>query len=242
MTEMISIHMNETGLSTTDEAKEIASNLYSELSAICTVNSATTQAVATGHARAAQTFLKDLESSRKAVKAPVIEIGRRIDALADELAAPVKAEMNRVGQMVAKFQSAEAVRVEQERKEREKKEREAMEAVRLAAEAERKAAEAMKDEAGLAKAVEAEAEAKRKETEMYATLTAPQPAAVKAKGSVTKKVLRWEVTDIAALYKAAPHLCRIEPNAAAIKATCNASSSIAGLRLWEELDTNFRSL
>lgn len=240
-TELLHVELLDNGISTTDEAQIIASNLHTELAEITLVDSPATQAIATQRAVAAQTFLKQLEKSRKDVKAPILEIGRKIDALADELAAPVTAEMKRVGGLVAKFQQAEAIRVERERAEREKREREAMEAARLAAEAERKAAEAMKDEASLAAAVKAEAEAKQKEAEMYQTLTAPKPAAVKASGSVTKKVLRWEVTDIHALYKAAPHLVKLEPNVMAIKSTCSSKDNLPGLRVWDELDTNFRS-
>ena len=240
-TELIHVELLDNGINVTDDAQSIASNLHSELAEIVRVDSPATQAVATERAVNAQSFLKRLEASRKAVKAPILELGRRVDALADELAAPVTAEMKRVGGLVAKFQQAEAVRVEQERIERQKREQEAMAAARLAAEAERKAAATMQTEADLQKAIEAEAAAKAKEAEMYKTLTAPVPAPVKAAGSVTKKVMRWEVTDIHALYKAAPHLVRMEPNAAAIKASCVASQTIPGLKLWEELDTNFRS-
>lgn len=237
------ILVNATGctIETTADAQEIASNLHTELAEVQVVDSPATQASATAKAVGAQKFLKELEACRKAVKAPVLELGRRIDGLADELAAPVKEQMDRVGRLVAKFQQAEAVRVEQERIEREKREREAMEAARKAAEAERKAAEAMQTDTDLQKAIEAEAAAKQAEAEMYKTLTTPAPAPIKAAGSVTKKVLRYEVTDIHALYKAMPHLVKLEPNVSAIKACCRATQQVPGLRLWEELDTNFRS-
>jgi hypothetical protein len=75
---------------------------------------------------------------------------------------------------------------------------------------------------------------------MYATLTAPAPAPVKAAGSVTKKVLRYEVTDIKAAYAAAPHLFSVEIKASAVNATCNADSKIPGMKFWEELQTTFR--
>jgi hypothetical protein len=239
-TELIHVELLDNGISTTDEAQIIASNLQNELAAIVVVNSPPTQAAATAIAVQAQGFLKQLEASRKSVKQPILEIGRKIDALADELAAPVKEQMQRVGGMVAKFQECERVRVEQERIERQKREHEAMEAARKAAEAERKAAEAMKDEASLAAAVKAEADAKQKEAEMYAELTKPQPAAVKATGSVTKKVLKYEVTDLAAAYAAAPHLFSVEIKPSAVNATCHADTKIPGLKFWEELQTTFR--
>jgi hypothetical protein len=116
-----------------------------------------------------------------------------------------------------------------------------MEAARKAAEAERRAAEQMQNEADLAKAVEAEAEAKRKEAEMYAELTKPQPSAVKATGSVTRRVLRYEILDLKALYAAAPHLCTLEISPAAIKATCNVNTKLPGIRFFEELASSFRA-
>jgi hypothetical protein len=89
-------------------------------------------------------------------------------------------------------------------------------------------------------AVEAEAAAKLREKQMYDTLTAPTPSAVKASGSVTKKVLRYEVTDIKAAYAAAPHLFSVEIKPSAVNATCNADSKIPGMKFWEELSTSFR--
>jgi membrane protein involved in colicin uptake len=240
-TELMTVALSDYSINSTDEAKEIASNLHTELTAIATVTTPDAQLVATNVARDAQSFLKRLEASRKAVKSPVLEIGRKVDALADELAAQVKAEMQRVGALVAKFQQAEAIRVEQERIERQKREAEAMAAARDAARKERELAEKMQSEADFAKALEAEAEAKRKEAAMYATLTAPQPAAIKAEGSATRRVLRYEVTDIKAAYAAAPHLFSVEIKPSAVTSTCNKDTVIPGMRFWEELTTSFRS-
>jgi hypothetical protein len=240
-TELIHVELTGTSILTTDEAKEIASNLHTELAALTLVNSPATQAAATDKARNAQSFLKRLEADRKAVKAPVLELGRKIDTLADDLAAPVKTEMNRVGALVAKFQTAEAARVEAERRDREAKERAAMqakfEADRLAREAEAK----LTNEADLQKAIEAEEEAKRKESLMYAELTKPQPVAVKAVGSATTPVLRYEVLDIKVAFAAAPHLFSVEIKPSAVNATCNADTVIPGMRFWSELTTSFRS-
>ena len=240
-TELIRVDILDNGIATTDEAREIASNLHTELAAVVAVNSPATQSTATEKARDAQSFLKRLEAARKDVKAPILDLGRKIDALADELAAPVKEEMKRVGGMVAKFQTAEAARVADEQRARQAAEQAAMkakfEADRLAREAEA----TITSEADLAAAIKAEEAAKAKEAEMYAELTKPQPAAVKASGSATRKVLRIEVTDIHALYAAAPHLVKLEANITAIKSTCDKNSHFPGLKLWEELDTSFRS-
>ena len=241
MKELITVLVTENGIFTTEEAQSQSYALSNELVEITVVNSPETQEAATKVAVAGQAFVKEVEASRKAVKAPVLELAKRIDTLADELSAPVKGEMVRVGALVAKFQQAEAERVKREREDREKKELAAMEAARLAAQKEREAVAAMNDEASLAKAVAAEEEAKRKEKEMYATLTAPAPAAIKAKGSATRTVLKFEVTDIHALYAANRALVKLEPNTAAIKAICVAGQEIPGLKVWEEQATSFRA-
>lgn len=240
-TELLHLELLDNGVSTTDEARSIASNLHTELSAITVVNSPATQSAATEIARDAQSFLKLLEASRKDVKAPILEIGRKVDKLADELAAPVKQEMDRVGKMCSKFREAEQARVAQEAKEKREREFAAMnakvEADRLAREAEAK----ITNEADLQAAIKAEAEAKAKQQAMYDELTKPPPAVNKSEGSTTKKVLMIEVLDIHALYKAAPHLVKLEANIAAIKATCNKDSHFPGLKLTEENATSFRS-
>ena len=111
-------------------------------------------------------------------------------------------------------------------------------------EADRKAREAeakIESEADMAAAIKAEEEAKAKEALMYAELTKPAPAAVKAEGSVTRKVLRYEVTDMAAAFAAAPHLFKVEIKASAVNSTCNEHTKIAGMRFWTELASSFRA-
>ena len=240
--ELISVEIQENGIFTTDEAQVVASNLSSELMSVKVVNSPETQAVATEIAVKAQKFIKEVEACRKSVKAPVIELGKRIDKLADELSAPVKEEMQRVGTMVAKFQTAEAARVAKEQQERRMLEIQAMSAK---FEADKKAAEAaagMQTEAELQAAVAAETEAKRKEKEMYDTLTAPAPAAIKASGSVTKQVLRYEILDQALAFHHAPHLFKVEIKPSAVNATCNADTKIPGMLFWTEAATSFRGV
>ena len=239
--ELMTVEVEEHGIFATDEAQSLASNLHTELTGITLVDSPATQLAATEVARRAQGFLKELEASRKSVKQPVLEIGRHIDKLADELAAPVKTEMQRVGAMVAKFQTLEESRVAVEKLTRENAEREAMRAKFAAEDAARIKEAGITNEADLAKAIQAESDAKAASDAAYRTLTAPMPSAVKATGSVTKKVLRYEVTDIHALYKAMPHLVKLEANVAAIKSTCTADMVIPGLKLWEETTTSFRS-
>lgn len=68
------------------------------------------------------------------------------------------------------------------------------------------------------------------------SLLADQPTINRAHGQQSRELLRWEVTDIEALYKARPDLCRIEPSAKAIQALCipEMPNLPPGLKLWWE--------
>jgi hypothetical protein len=84
------------------------------------------------------------------------------------------------------------------------------------------------------------AEAKTEE-QFQAVMAEPTAAARVARGQQLRKVLRWEVTDIAALVKARPDLCKIEPKGSAIQAVCipEMPNLPPGLKLWWEEKTVF---
>lgn len=66
---------------------------------------------------------KGLEKDRTAMKAPVLEIGRSIDAAAKKASEPLVAEKDRIGLLIYTFQKSEQERAERERKEAEEKAR-----------------------------------------------------------------------------------------------------------------------
>ena len=102
-----------------------------------------------------QTIVKSVEKTRKDIKAPVLDIGRKIDNTAATYTAPIEVEINRVNALVTQYQIAERVkaaelerrrlaelaRIERERAEAERKEAERLRAILAAQEAERKARE-----------------------------------------------------------------------------------------------------
>jgi len=166
-----------------------------------------------------------------------------------------QAEQRRVAEE-ERVRQVELQRLERERQAAEQLAREEADRIRLAGEqAEREAAarEAqITNEADLAKAVEQEAarkaesarqqaladaaaeEARKASEASQAALRAPLPEARKIGGMPVQKKLRFEVTDIHALYKARPELVKLEVKPSAILATCFASQLIPGLKLWEE--------
>lgn len=217
-------------------------------------------------------LLKACETGRKAIKEPVLDLGRRIDATAAQYAAELTQESDRLSRLVSahvekkrreaeeaeRKRQAELRRIEEERlaAEREAKRkadeeaaqraREAqalIDAARNAAEAERikqQAAEAA-ERARLAQeraAFDAEQAAKARAAQV---MNAPVKAAPKIEGVSVRKVWRFEVTDIRALYAARPDLVDLIPRTREINTAIAAGTQIPGLKAWQEAETRVRA-
>ena len=65
------------------------------------------------------------------------------------------------------------------------------------------------------------------------------PAEAQAQGQTLRKVLKWEVTDLRALYLARPELCKLEAKASAINVSCVPEMPVPGLKLWWENAATF---
>jgi len=177
---------------------------------------------------------KAVETSRKDVKAPVLEVGKRIDAVAKDYMSPLEAEGKRLSVLVGSYQEAARKKAEREREEAARVQAEAI------AEMHRKQAEAAQSgDADAADAARAEAADKIAE----AQLTAINAEGPKADGITTRTNWKFEVADIHSLFAARPELCIIEPNGAAIRAVIKASrgAAIPGLRIWQEAAAVVRS-
>lgn len=77
--------------------------------------------------------IKRMEASRVEVKAPVLDLSKRIDKMASDFSAPIQAELDRVKRLVSDHHAKEAARIAEEnrkREEAERKEREAAEKLR----------------------------------------------------------------------------------------------------------------
>ena len=174
-----------------------------------------------------KSLTRSIEDSRKEVKAPVLEVGRRIDAVAKDYLGPLDTEAKRLSVMVGSYQEA-AVRKAAKLREEEAK-------IQAAAVEEMLA----KQNAAAAAGDEAAGDAAREEAaniiaaSQIASTNAEGP---KADGIVTRTAWKFEVSDIDALYAARPELCAISPNNAAIRAVLkgNNGKPIAGLRIWQE--------
>lgn len=199
-------------------------------------------------------ILKALENSRVAVKAPVLKLGRAIDAKAKEAAIELAKESARLNEQVKAYyremeRKADAARrlaekLAQAKREKAEAEARAADADRRRLEAE--AARAKSDEEASRLRAEAEererqsAIAKARAEEVQAKeISAPE----KADNMTVRKVWKHEVTDLAALYKARPELVALEPRTNEINRAVRADGlrECPGLRIWQETDTTIRS-
>ena len=217
--------------------------------------------------RDAKAYLGLVEASRVATKAPLLEQGRQVDALAQELTARLTVEAKRIGQVLGAFTAEQSRKAEEARQlawqeeqrilreaqEKERQEREKAEAAQR--ELERKQSVARTEE-NRAK-YEAEAEQRRLKaeqeqaqrdlaTEQQIIATRQQAvnvAAAKPAGISSRRVLKYEITDIVALYEAAPMLVKLEPAPAALKEALKSlrtDQTLPGVKHWYEADVSVR--
>lgn len=193
---------------------------------------------------------KTVEESRKAIKAPVLTLGRDIDSAASDFVEDLERESARLSRLAGAYQ-AEEQRKAREAEEARKREEERIERERL--EAERKASEEADEKAKSAVTLEdlekaeeererAEEEARRKAAEATAATVISAPvSAPRVSSLATVPVTKFELTDINALYAARPDLVELVPKRAAINEAIKTNKSIPGLRIWEETQAMVRA-
>lgn len=219
------------------------------------------QACAVDCLRDINCLLKLVEKSRTEVKAPVLDIGRKIDGLAKNFSNPLTVEVQRINKLVTAYQvaerqkaealerarQAELARIEAERRaaiEAEAKRlRELQEAQDRAHEAFTKAERKQAEQEAAALAAKADEERKRidalKAEQAKAQII--QRAPEKPIGLVVKDVWKFEVTNIWELASRNADLVRIEPNASAINAAISRGlRTCPGLRIYSETQTGVR--
>lgn len=220
------------------EARDLRDKLLVEIREVTAVSDAFDADVAADVLKRATQLARGIEADRTTVKAPILALGKKIDALAKEITAELNDEIGRVSRVLGSYQLAEKQKAEAaERLARD-------EARRIQAEAEQQAREA-------AKAADSETEALAAASEIMDTAAAKivetrkaivSTVAPKAADTAVRVDVCFEVTDIVALYAARPELVNLEPNGAAIRAICKANPKLQlpGLRHWTEAKTNIR--
>lgn len=202
--------------------------------AIVIVDDEFAQELAVEAQRELKRILKDVEQCRTTVKAPVLDITRKIDTLAKDFVAVVKEQSDRVERLLSSYalkliREAEAKeRVRQAEIARVKREQETL--AREAAE------KAIISDAPVVIVPAANALDKQLSTlQMH-----PVSALIKSEGQTVTKVRRYEVSDIAALYSARPDLCEIVPRPSLINSAIKHCDSIPGLKIWDDVRTTVR--
>lgn len=218
------------------EAKTLRDLLLVDAATVTTVADRIDADSAVEVLRSLSSFLKDIEAQREAVKAPVLKIGRDIDALAKELVAEIKIHEARISRLCGSFEAEERRKAEDARR---SAENESARIAFAAAEQTRKAVQAAPDQHAAIVACDNIAGASQtaiREVKQAALAIAPPKVAE----SQLRSTPKFEVTDMAAFYAAKPELVRLETNDAAIRAILKANPNIKiqGLRHWTEEKLN----
>jgi SMC interacting uncharacterized protein involved in chromosome segregation len=218
-------------ISITPEAIQEKQSLIQMASKITAVTDAQTSHVARNTMKLVNDMMIEVEKSRKEVKAPVLQVGERIDTAARDFVKELNDQKTRLNGLISEHAAEQArlareaaekqrqIELEQARLEAEQA-RQKAEAERLQREAELAAANAKnaKQRAAAQKAAEearlkAEAEAERLRQEQEDAEAKMRQAEMEAEDVVVvrgvKPTLDYEVVDIHLLYKAYPGLCDI---------------------------------
>jgi hypothetical protein len=179
---------------------------------VLTVEDNDQSADAAWHVRNLASLRIETERCRKAIKEPVIAIGKRIDKAAKEFLGDIEAEEDRLKRLIGQH----AAEVARKRAEAEAAERKAADEARRAREAAEAAAQAAEESGRLADLVVAkQAEAERMATLAARSECAEVTAAAKVADGV-RFVWDFEVLDVHVLARHHPELVRIEPKRAEI--------------------------
>lgn len=255
------------GLSIAPDAISAKAELIQSASAIVTVTSAGESDSAREQVKLLAAMRNLVEKSRKAVKDPVLKVGKDIDAKASEFVAEIETEEKRLTGLIGSFaqeqekirreeaRKAEAARLEAQRLEEEKAR---LERERIAAEEKaRKEAEGKTGLEALQAEASAEEERQRREEEDRKLQEASDAAKAAQQTSIAalvesgpkgvSMVLDFEVLDAAAFFKAYPDLCKIEVKRAETLARLKATKEqkgiipeVVGLRVFETTKVSTR--
>lgn len=179
-------------------------------------------------------FMRDAEALRTQLTRPLLSAQKGLKAIVDQHLAPLEIELIRLERLAADWLAQEKRRVDRERQEQDDRLAKLMQE-RLDAEARAaKAASDVQTEADLAVAIENEALARHAAAMVQQQVAEPLAKVERARGQSSRQVLRWECTDIVALYNARPDLVKLTPSASLIQELCVPECPVPGLKMWWE--------
>lgn len=189
--------------------------------------------------RRLKTFEVSIEQARTQAKAPVLEIGKKIDELAKELVDQLKVETGRISRVLGAFELEERRKADAARYAAEQ------EARRIAEEARLKSLEVRAAAPDALAADRASDRVTEKAVEQIVALkqVAAASTVTRQAGTTVREDVCFEVIDLQALYSFNPTLVVLEPNGSAIRAILRANPNlqVPGLRHWREAKLNVRT-
>ena len=206
---------------------------------VTAVTNSTEDGFATQRRRDIKRLLAEVETTRKAIKQPVLNLGKRIDQIAADYLQALIDEESRIARLSGAWTAAEQRKVDEENE-------------RLAAaqrKAQQDAAEALAEQERLAnlakpspkKEIAAEVAVQAAQEKVIQAQAAAPAFIPKVSGKVVKREVMFEITDAAALYAVRPEFFTLEPRRSAIKASINKDTRLPGLKCWEAVSTSVRT-
>ena len=200
-----------------NEAYELRIDALTDAENVVTVNDVFEANTAATAQKALKHLLTQIEDSRKAVKAPILQIGRNIDAIAKEFVMDVVTEEERIAKLLGAYQ-----RIERDKKVAAQREAMAAENAIMIEQAKKAA-----DSGDVMQPIEQTALAKIAELRNQVAHKHDAVAGVKVKTTT-----KFEVLDAAVLLQARPDL--FTPDDRKIRAALKHTKTIPGINVWEE--------
>tara|TARA_R110002153_G_scaffold116194_2_gene259861 strand:- start:5310 stop:5978 length:669 start_codon:yes stop_codon:yes gene_type:complete len=200
-----------------NEAYELRIDALIDAENVVTVNDVFEANTAATAQKALKHLLTQIEDSRKAVKAPILQIGRNIDAIAKEFVMDVVTEEERIAKLLGAYQ-----RIERDKKVAAQREAMAAENAIMIEQAKKAA-----DGGDVMQPIEQTALDKIAELRNQVADKHDAVAGVKVKTTT-----KFEVLDAAVLLQARPDL--FTPDDRKIRAALKHTKTIPGINVWEE--------
>lgn len=218
--------------SITADAEEARNDLALTAARLNSVTNPAEQELAANAMRAIKKYISAVHDGRMGITRNFDDATARLIRLERDHTSPLTEHLDRLERFLTAFDQSQKDRVAAEQKAREQGIATAEAELKEKLEQARAAQEQATDEAGLNRAITAEIGCHEALAALHGKIVAPLPTVSRIKGAFTKPDLQWTCHDVHALYAARPDLCRVEPNAAAIRASCVPEMPIPGLRCW----------
>lgn len=240
MKNALAIH-NADGITITvkTEAHDLKRSLLANAQTIKIVEDDFTANIAAEIVTGIKRLRNEVESSRKEIKKPILEIGRRIDDVAKTFAAELEAEQKRIARRLIEYTRAEEEARRKAAEEARRKAQEAAEKARAEIEAQKAqqssdVVEEIESSAAIEEATKARVDAEEEARKIEKAKT------LEGSGVSFRTVVDFEVTDIKALVANHFDLVIVTPARGKIIAALKAGEEIAGIKKIERQESTIR--